>query len=119
MEDKGTTIKKPELSIQDRQRANEVYIFMRNNKGYHTKEELCKVLGWEYPQKDRQIRELISNIAKVKPIISTSDNRGYKLAISNNDIEEARHQWAELSKRADEIMARCAPLIRFIEKGLY
>lgn len=108
-------IKKPELNEQDKRRANELFTYMKRKADYCTKEELCKVLGWSYPEKDRQIREMISNLAKVKPIIGTSDKRGYKLAQTAADKEIARHQWAELSKRADEIMSRCLPLINFIE----
>lgn len=109
-------IKKPELNENKKLLCNKVYMFLKNNKRYCNKEELTNVLGWELPKYDRQIRDIISIIAKLKPIISTSDSKGYKLAQTKDDIDEVNHQWAELSKRSDEILDRCKPLINFIDK---
>lgn len=87
-----TEIRKPQLSEAQKECANKLYTFMRLHPTYHTREDLCNVLGWDAKTKDRQIRELISALAKVKPIISTSDCRGYKLATTRADAEEVMHQ---------------------------
>ena len=73
-------IAKPELSEETKRRANEVYRYLRTEARPVTKEELCSFLGWEYnSSSERRVRDLISIIAKRKPIIATSDQRGYKV----------------------------------------
>lgn len=114
-----TEIRKPQLSDAQKECANKLYTFMRLHPTYHTREDLCNVLGWDAKTKDRQIRELISALAKVKPIISTSDCRGYKLATTRADAEEVMHQKAEHIKRANETLARVSPLDNFLEYGIY
>lgn len=107
-------IKKPTLTDNQKYYANAIYVYLRDSGTYRTKEQICKYLGWEYPKMDRQLRDLISQLAKVKPIISTSDSRGYKLAQTTEDMEEVKHQAMELQKRANEIMARITPLQNFM-----
>lgn len=93
---------------------NKLYKFMMVND-IVTKEQMLNCLGWDN-SKDRQLRELISLIAQKVPVISTSDNRGYKIAKNDADLEEVEHTWAELSSRIEELQKRIQPLIDFREK---
>ena len=52
---------------------NKLYKFMKNNDVV-TKEQMLDCLGWD-KSKDRQLRDLISCIAKRVPVISTSDSK--------------------------------------------
>lgn len=110
-------IKKPELSMLDRRRGNELFHYLRRAQRLVTKEELCAVLGWKFNRSnERRIRELISLLAKRVPIIATSNEKGYKLAMTPQDLEAVKHQWNELDSRIDELAERRKPLIRFYEK---
>ena len=93
---------------------NKLYKFMMLNN-IVTKEQMLKHLGWD-KSKDRQLRDLLSNIAKKMPVISTSDNRGYKIAKTKEDLEEVEHTWAELSSRIEELQKRIRPLLDFRER---
>lgn len=93
---------------------NKLYKFMMAN-GVVTKEDMLIHLGWD-KSKDRQLRELISLIAKKVPVISTSDTRGYKIAKTEKDLQEVEHQWKELDKRIAELELRKKPLIQFYDK---
>lgn len=88
-----------------------------------TKPELCKLLNWEYnSNKDRQIRDLVAEIAKEYPILSASDNkRGFKLAKpqTKEDVEEVEHTWKEFDKRIKEMQLRKQPLIDFYAANKY
>ena len=86
-----------------------------------TKPELCKLLGWEYnSNKDRQIRDIVADIAKEYPIISTSDNnKGFRLAKTAADVEEVEHTWKEFDKRILEMNNRKKALIEFYKKHKY
>ena len=93
---------------------NKLYKFMMLND-IVTKEQMLAHLGWD-KSKDRQLRDLLSNIAKKMPVISTSDNRGYKIAKTKEDLEEVEHTWAELSSRIEELQKRIRPLLDFRER---
>ena len=109
-------IEKPELSEETKRRANEVWRFLRDEAKPVTKQEICDFLGWEYnSSSDRRVRDLISIIAKRKPIVATSDQRGYKVPTAN-DLEAVEHQWKEIDSRIAELAARREPLIKFAEK---
>lgn len=110
-------IKKPELTMLERQRGNELYHYLRRAQRLVTKEELCGVLGWKYNKSnERRVRELISLLAKRVPIIATSNDKGYKLALTPQDLDAVKHQWSELDSRIEELAERRKPLIRFYEK---
>ena len=64
-------------------------------------------------RKDRQLRDILSLIAKKRPLIATSDQKGYKLAKTKDDIAEVKHQWKELDSRIEQLSARRKPLIDF------
>lgn len=93
---------------------NKLYKFMMLND-IVTKEQMLAHLGWD-KSKDRQLRDLLSNIAKKMPVISTSDNRGYKIAKTKEDLEEVEHTWSELSSRIEELQKRIRPLLDFRER---
>ena len=80
-----------------------------------TKEELLAELGWDI-RKDRQLRDLLSMIGKKRPLIATSDQKGYKIAKTKADLEEVIHQWKELDSRIEQLEERKKPLIAFYEK---
>lgn len=90
---------------------NKLYKFLMRND-FVTKEQMLEHLGWD-SKKDRQLRDLISLIAKKMPVISTSDYKGYKIAKTEEDLELVIHTWAELSSRIEELDKRIEPLIRF------
>lgn len=84
--------------------------------GVCTKEELCHSLGLEYnTSNDRRIRRLVSIIAKRLPIISTSNQKGYRIALKTEDLDNIIHQWKELDSRIRELEERKLPLIKFYE----
>ena len=93
---------------------NKLYKFMKNND-IVTKEQMLDCLGWD-KTKDRQLRDLISCIAKRVPVISTSDSKGYKIAQTKQDLKDVVHQWKELDSRIEELQKRREPLIKFYEE---
>jgi DNA-binding winged helix-turn-helix (wHTH) protein len=103
------------MTPNQKDNGNKLYRYMMQHD-VCTKEELFNVLGWD-KSKDRQLRDLISMIAKKVPVISTSDSKGYKIAKSVKDIEEVKHQWKEIDKRQQELEARKKPLIDFINNN--
>lgn len=102
------------MSENQKENGNKLYRFMKNND-FVTKKQMLEHLGWD-ESKDRQLRDLISAIAKKVPVISTSDNRGYKIAKSEKDLPLVEHCWAELSSRIEELNKRIVPLLQFREK---
>lgn len=109
-------IGKPEVSEKDKKRTNELYTYMKLTGRPCTKEELCRVIGWEYNKtNDRRIRDLINLIKKRKPIIATPDQKGYKVATSKDDLEAVIHQWKYIDKIQADLEATKEPLKRFYE----
>lgn len=101
------------ITYNIKRKATDLWRYMKQVNRYVTKDEICKVCGCK---NERSAREIVSALATVKPIISTSDGKGYKLARTKADVEEARHTWAELSSRMEELEKRIKPLIKFIER---
>lgn len=99
-----------ELTQKNRERLNDLYARLKSRP--HTKDELCEIYGTN----ERQIRLMVSTLAKKKPVITTSDSKGYRVAVNLSDYEDARHSWAELSSRIEELNDRIAPLIAFVDK---
>lgn len=93
---------------------NKLYKFMMTHD-IVTKEQMLAHLGWD-SKKDRQLRILISNIAKKVPVISTSDSKGYKIAKTADDLQEVEHSWSEIDSRIEELNERRKPLIAFYTK---
>ena len=110
-------IGKPEVSELDKKRTQELYTYMKLVGRPCTKEELCRVIGWEYNKtNDRRIRELINRIKKRRPIIATPDQRGYKVATDREDLEEVVHQWRYIDKVQADLEETKGPLMKFVEK---
>lgn len=110
-------IKKPELSERDKKLGNEIHRILMAHDRPITKEFICQSIGWEYNlSTERKVRDLLSKIAKVKPLISTSDQKGYYIARKVEDLEAVKHQYLEHNKRVQEINERIAPLQKFIEQ---
>lgn len=105
---------KPPIS-KFNERCNQVLEFLKT-RDYVTKNDIAQHLGWSWPHKDRQIRDIIANISWHNPIISTSDtNKGFKLAKDYSDSEGCKHAWAEIDKRILELTKRKKPLIKFLD----
>lgn len=102
------------MSENQKENGNKLYRFMKYND-FVTKEQMLAHLGWD-KTKDRQLRDLISMIAKKVPVISTSDSKGYKIAKDKADLELVEHAWAELASRIEELTKRIMPLMQFREK---
>lgn len=110
-------IKMPELSENAKMLGNKLHKFLMAQEKPVDKKTMCEFMGWEYTSSnDRKLRIVLSNIAKVKPLISTSDQKGYYIAKTKADLEAVTHQWKEVDSRIEELEARKAPLINFYEK---
>ncbi len=101
------------LAQNMKEKANKLYIFLKGIGRYATKEEIGAYLG---VKNERSVRDIIALLATKKPIISNSCEKGYKLAQSEEDLEDAEHTWAELSSRMEELEKRIKPLIDFRDK---
>jgi uncharacterized protein YbaA (DUF1428 family) len=97
-------------SEEKKMQLNELYRLMRDRRV--TKEEIML----RYNISERAARDMISEITKRVPVIATSDNKGYKRAVSAADVEEVIHSYNEDKKRADEILKRNAPRIEFLRQ---
>lgn len=107
--------KKP-ITENMKQKCNDFWRYMKSKNDYVTKAELMSHFNIK---NERTVRDVISTLASRAPIISTSDNKGYKLAINESDLELVEHTWAELSSRVEELQKRIEPLIKFTDKHKY
>ena len=105
--------KKP-MTENQKKYGNMLFRFLMSRE-FATKEEMLEHLGWT-KTKDRQLRDLLSEIAKKVPLISTSDSKGYKIAKRKEDLQEVIHQWRENDGRIEAIKERNKPLAQFYEK---
>lgn len=105
---------KPEKPITDgmKEKANAVFLILKRG-GFWTKQQIGEILGIK---NERSVRDIISLLSKRVPIISTSDNKGYALAMSGKDLEDVIHTWKEIDSRIAELEERKKPLIKFYEK---
>jgi hypothetical protein len=105
-------IEKPTLTnIQER--ANKLYEYLKTQDDYVTKEQIGKVLEIK---NERSVREVISLLATKKPILSKSNSKGYKLAKSVKDLNDAINVWCELDSRIEELNKRRTPIVDFVER---
>ena len=102
------------MTENEKLNGNKLYRFLMQ-KDYVTKDQMFEFLGWD-KKKDRQLRDLLSMIGKKRPLISTSDSKGYKIAKTPKDLEEVKHAWKELDSRIEQLQERRKPLIEFCEK---
>lgn len=93
-------------------KVNRMYIVLRRG-GYFTKEQLAQELDIK---SERAVRDVMSTLSKRNPIIAMSDNKGYKLAMTTDDLEEVVHSWQEIDSRIEELDARRKQLIAFYDK---
>lgn len=105
-------IVKPTLTnIQER--ANKLYEYLKTQDDYVTKEQIGAYLGID---NERSVREVISLLATKKPILAKSNSKGYMLAKSVKDIDDAINVWTELDSRIEELNKRRTPIINFVER---
>lgn len=98
-----------------KEKVNALWTEMRDGRTL-TLEEVCRVCG---VKSERQARDIMSVLATKKPIISTSDSKGYRMAVKRSDLEDVEHQWRELDSRIKQLQKRVTPLIDFYEKAKY
>lgn len=102
---------KPEYTDDMRRKLNKMYKLLCER--FYSKQELMDI----FELGERQIRMIITEIAKRFPVISTSGtNTGYKIARTEQDLALVEHSWAELSSRCEELEKRMQPLIEFRDK---
>lgn len=104
-------IRKPEMTEATKARLNELYLMLRRRT--HTKSEIMAHFGVS----ERTAREMISLVSKRAPVIATSDNSGYRIARTAEDLEAVLHSLNELESRRRELDERKQPLIKFYEKA--
>lgn len=97
------------LTTENKAKLNDLARLMRTRTV--TKQEIMT----KYGVHERVARDMISEIAKRAPIISTSDNKGYRIATAYQDLGDVRHAHNENSKRAGEILKRNIPLEEFMD----
>lgn len=97
-----------------KEKVNRLYTFMKAKQDFVTKEEIGEFLGIT---NERSVRDVIAVLSTKKPIISTSDNKGYKLARTTKDIDLVRQAWMEIDSRQAELEKRKQPLIEFFDKA--
>ncbi len=76
-----------------------------------TKEDVMGMFGVG----ERVARDMISEIAKVRPVISFSDRRGYRVACRPEDLTDARHALLDIRSRQSEMERRALMLEQFLE----
>lgn len=66
---------------------------------------------------DRTVRDCIAKMRYKIPICSFSTQKGYRLALNENDIADVEHTLAEMESRRQEIAYSERPLIIFKKYG--
>ena len=96
--------------IHNEEKLNKLVRVMRIKKV--TKEEVMSMFGTN----ERTARDMLHEVALKCPVISVSNERGYRIANggSPEDIRAARHAYNENRKRADEILKRNSPLAQVL-----
>ena len=88
-----------------------IYDYMKEKQTYCTKQELMDLLDTG----ERQVRDVISTLSQHKPIIATSDRKGYKLAMFVSDLDEVEHTMDEIQSRIEELQKKITPLMKWRE----
>lgn len=78
-----------------------------------TREEITEATGIC----ERTVRDCISKIRYKYPVISYSTQKGYKLALTSDDLADVEHTLAEMESRRQEIALSERPLIIFKQYG--
>lgn len=103
------TVKSQDLTETTRNRLNKVYSMLKTST---TKEEIVLNLDIN----ERVARDLISYIKKKFPVISNSQNKGYRLALSVDDLEDAKQTIAEARSRINDLQEGIKPLEDFVDR---
>ena len=106
---KYNTVKSQDLTETTRNRLNKVYSMLKTST---TKEEIVMNLDIN----ERFARDLISYIKKKFPVISNSQNKGYRLALSVDDLEDAKQTIAEARSRINDLQEGIKPLEDFVDR---
>lgn len=99
------------LTKLQRNRLNTIY--RRLIVGQATKDELKELI---HTKNERTVRDCISYIKKFYPVISLSGDKGYRIAKSKEDLEDAKHMIASETSRANEIMDGIVEVKNFVIK---
>lgn len=102
-------IKTKQYNEQQKRTLNKVATMLKNGT---TKEEVMKELNTS----ERQARDIISSIGYIYPVISNAGEKGYKLALTKEDIpNNERKIWDRLS-RIQEMLYTVLPNFEFEHK---
>lgn len=104
-------LKNRKLSELQRNRLNAIYCRLSN--GIATKDELMLIIG---VKDERIVRDCISIIKKRFPVISLSGEKGYRIAKSFEDLEDAKHMISSETSRANEVIDNLVELKKFVAK---
>lgn len=96
------------LTKLQRDRLNKIY--QRMNLGVATKQELMQLIGTG----EREVRDCISYIKKFYPVISLSGAKGYRIAKTIDDLEDAKHAINAETGRANDIVDGVVELKKFV-----
>src|SRR5574344_1989674 len=107
---KYSTIKNQELTETTKNRLNTVYFMLKQST---TKEDIINQLDIN----ERVARDLISYIKKQFPVISNSQNKGYRLCLGLDDLEDAKRTVAEARSRIEDLQEGIKPLELFIQQA--
>ena len=103
---KYNALKNQELTDITRMRLNKVYSMLKTST---TKEEIVQNLDVN----ERVARDLISYIKKKFPVISNSQNKGYRIALTYQDLDDAKQAIAEAKSRIQDLQEGIKPLEEF------
>ncbi len=104
-------LKNKKLSELQRNRLNAIYC--RLLSGLATKDELMRIIG---VKDEHVVRDCISIIKKRFPVISLSGEKGYRIAKSLENLEDAKHMIASETSRANEVIDNLVELKKFVSR---
>ncbi len=105
-------IKQSKQSLTKLQKFRLNTIYSRLIIGQVTKKELMQLIQAD----ERTVRDCISYIKKFYPVISLSGEKGYRIAKSKEDLEDAKHMIASETSRANQIIDGVVELKNFVFK---
>jgi hypothetical protein len=90
-----------------------VYLLLSSGQK-QTRSQLIVELGWPLTKtSDRRVRDIIAEIAWAHPVISTSNQKGYRIALPT-DLEDCEHEYKEILSRIKQMAKRLKPLREII-----
>lgn len=97
------------MTEERRAKLNALYRIMMDKAV--TKEDVMDI----FRVSERIARDMIAEVAKVRPVISFSDKRGYRVACRPEDLTDARHALLDIRSRQSEMERRALMLEQFLE----